>query len=188
MTAQSRPNTANKTLTLNPSKGFTLIELLVTIAIIAIISVVAVALFGNVQSNARDGKRKAELESIANALEVSKTSSGYQPIANTNFGGNLMPGNTTIATATTFKWAIDPQNVPYVIDTTAGVSDPSGAALTAWVANASPTTAAGTPPTGSAWAAIASGATPTANSLQYKICTKLENGGTPLAFCRTNTQ
>jgi prepilin-type N-terminal cleavage/methylation domain-containing protein len=102
MTAQS-----NKQL--NTTKGFTLIELLVTIAIIAIISVVAVALFGNIQADARDGKRRAELESLANALEVNKSGGGgnYNPILASQMGGGLMPGGGATA--------LDPQNYPYCV-------------------------------------------------------------------------
>ncbi len=49
--------------------GFTLIELMVAISIIAIISVIGAALFGQAQKNARDGKRINEIGQIQNALE-----------------------------------------------------------------------------------------------------------------------
>lgn len=182
MTAQSTQFKKSTLSETSKSKGFTLIELLVTIAIIAIISVVAVALFGNIQMDARDGKRKAELESIANALELAKTSAGYQLIQNTQFGGSLIPGNTSAATATNFRWAIDPQTIPYCINTT-GAAD---AATSPWAANANPTAAGGTCPAN--YAAIQHATTPAANSTQYKICTLLENRGTLTSFCRTNTQ
>jgi type IV pilus assembly protein PilA len=156
MTAQS-----NKQL--NTSKGFTLIELLVTIAIIAIISVVAVALFGNVQQKARDGKRVAELETIANALEINKTNGGqYNAFATTQFAGGVIP-------------ALDPGGVNnYCIS--------NSSATTAPVAGNWPNCTTGT----AGYTTLANFA-PTAATTSYKICT-LREIDTPLVFCRTNTQ
>ncbi len=156
--------------------GFTLIELLVTIAIIAIISVVAVALFGNIQANARDAKRRAELEAIAHVLEVNKVpqgaTAGYQPAACSLFGGRICPGQT-VTTATISK---DPLGYPYCISTTAGVGDIT-------VANMTNT---GTITCGTGWTVLGDGV-PTAGATVYKICARLEAGnGTP--YCRTNTQ
>ncbi len=154
--------------------GFTLIELLVVIAIIGIISVIAIALFSNVQADARDGKRKAELESISNVLEVNKTSTGYQLATAALFGGGVFPGgSTTLST--------DPQGYPYCINTTASVAN-SGVDAT-WINGATPSCSTAAP----AYSKI-DGTTPAANSAQYKICTRLENRGTPQVFCRTNTQ
>jgi len=53
----------------NP-KGFTLVELLVVITIIAILSVIGIAVFTGVQKNARDARRKADVEAISQALEA----------------------------------------------------------------------------------------------------------------------
>ena len=167
MTAQS-----NKQL--NTSKGFTLIELLVTIAIIAIISVVAVALFGNIQADARDGKRRAELESLANALEVNKTGGGgnYNPIvATTMLGGGTFPGASTTAT--------DPQGYPYCVAGNATSTPPTAiSALTGWA----------TTLTCPAGYTVMSGTQPPATTVSWTLCTRLENKGVPAAFCRSNTQ
>lgn len=51
-------------------KGFTLIELMVAISIVAILATVGVVLFSNAQKNARDGKRRADIDAISRALEV----------------------------------------------------------------------------------------------------------------------
>lgn len=51
-------------------KGFTLIELLVVVAIIAILSMVGMAAYGNVQKNARDAKRRGDIHTIRNALDA----------------------------------------------------------------------------------------------------------------------
>jgi prepilin-type N-terminal cleavage/methylation domain-containing protein len=165
MTAQS-----NKQL--NTTKGFTLIELLVTIAIIAIISVVAVALFGNIQADARDGKRRAELESLANALEVNKSGGGgnYNPILASQMGGGLMPGGGATA--------LDPQNYPYCVAGNATTTPPTNAVLTAWA----------TTPACPAGYTVISGTQPANTTVSWTLCTRLENKGTPAVFCRNNTQ
>lgn len=50
-------------------KGFTLIELLIVIAIISILISIGMAAFSRAQAQARDGERKANIESIRGALE-----------------------------------------------------------------------------------------------------------------------
>ncbi len=69
-------------------KGFTLIEVLVVVAIIAILAILGLALFGNVQRNARDGRRRSDINAIAKAMEANYTSSGFQ--TNIRFGQNLL--------------------------------------------------------------------------------------------------
>lgn len=68
--------------------GFTLIELLVTLAIIGIMA--ALALFGTqgIREQARDGKRKSDLETLRSALEVYKSDCNDYPLSIT-FGGQL---------------------------------------------------------------------------------------------------
>lgn len=51
-------------------QGFTLIELLVTISIIAVLSVIGLALYQGVQAKARDSVRKNDLQKLALALEI----------------------------------------------------------------------------------------------------------------------
>src|SRR3989344_7035881 len=67
------------------SKGFTLVELLVVIAIIAVLSVIGVTVFSGIQNNARDSKRKADVNAIIKAYEVRYSSSG-------SYGDTLMEG------------------------------------------------------------------------------------------------
>lgn len=62
----------------NPN-GFTLIELLVVITIIAFLAVIGIVAFGNAQKQARDGRRRADIEAIATALESNRTSAGQYP-------------------------------------------------------------------------------------------------------------
>lgn len=93
------PRSAN-----NPS-GFTLVELLVVISIIAILSVVGITLFVNVQKNARDAKRKADIEAMSKAMEANYIQGGgySTTIADSWFAGgakptNPAPGGSTYAT------------------------------------------------------------------------------------------
>ena len=144
------------------NKGFTLIELLTVVAIIAIISVIAIALFGNAQKQARDGKRIAELEQIANVLEINKTTAGYQPITASLFAGGNFPGGAQTQ-------ALDPSGYGYCIAADSTTTTPA-----AWTAAACPT----------GWSTIV-GTTPAAGSTSYKLCTSKEIGG---VLCRTSQQ
>lgn len=56
----------------NP-QGFTLIELLVVISIIAILATIGIAVFSGAQAQARDARRKADLASIAKAVETGRS-------------------------------------------------------------------------------------------------------------------
>lgn len=51
-------------------RAFTLIELLVVITIIAILSTITYVVYINAQAKARDSKRRADVQTIANALQV----------------------------------------------------------------------------------------------------------------------
>lgn len=51
-------------------KGFTLIELLVVMTIIAVLAGLALVSYQGARKTARDGKRKADLETIRSALEM----------------------------------------------------------------------------------------------------------------------
>lgn len=75
-------------------KGFSLIELLVVVAIIAILSAIGIAAFRNVTDNARDAKRKADVEAITKALENQyNPETGQYPtsLESSFFTGNALP-------------------------------------------------------------------------------------------------
>jgi len=75
------------------SQGFTLIELMVVITIIAILSVVAVTVFIGVQKTARDGAKRADIDSIAKALESNKptNSTSYSVLSPNFFAAGVIP-------------------------------------------------------------------------------------------------
>jgi prepilin-type N-terminal cleavage/methylation domain-containing protein len=171
--------TAQSTQQINTSKGFTLIELLVTIAIIAIISVVAVALFGNVQANARDAKRRSELEALANALEVNRNSTTgyYSTLTKSQLAGGVWPGQV----AGSGTAALDPQTYPYCIvtSTTGTASGPS--AVTGWATTPACATTGG-------GSMINDSLTAFSNVNAWVVCTRLESGGTASVYCKGNSQ
>ncbi len=143
-------------------KGFTLIELLVVVAILAILAVIGATVFNNVQVNARDSRRRADIDAIASALEANKVqnSATYTGLATTQFQQQSIPADTTTA--------------QYSIAT--GTTAPG--IPTAWAANVANPTA----PAGYATVAANSG-----NAVAgWTVCARLESGGT--YYCKSNTQ
>jgi prepilin-type N-terminal cleavage/methylation domain-containing protein len=82
-------------------QGLTLVELLVAITIIAIIALIGLTVFTGLQSNARDSKRRADVNAISEALELHYnytlnqkcTGDGgtYCPVQSTWFSGHTIP-------------------------------------------------------------------------------------------------
>lgn len=60
-------------------KGFTLVELMVVISILALLAVISLATYSNVQKSGRDVKRKADLAVIQSALEQYHADQKYYP-------------------------------------------------------------------------------------------------------------
>ncbi len=138
--------------------GFTLIELMIVIVIIAILAAIAATVYTNVQKNARDSKRRADLDAIVKALEVNKTSTGYLALATAQFSSGGIP--TT-----------DPLGYSYCANSVASTQPADPAAWTA--VSGCPagfgTVGATNPPAGTSW----------------KICTTGETIG---VVCRTSAQ
>lgn len=76
----------------NP-KGFTLIELMVVISIIAILSIIGIAVFTGVQKNARDARRRGDIDAISKAYEVNYSSATphYRELIPADFAGGNVP-------------------------------------------------------------------------------------------------
>ena len=60
-------------------KGFTLIELLIVVAIIGLLSTLAVVALGSARVKARDSKRLADLKQLQTALELYYTDNNAYP-------------------------------------------------------------------------------------------------------------
>lgn len=166
-------------------KGFTLVELLVVVAIIAILSVIGLTIFTSAQSNARDARRKSDVDAIAKALETNKpVASIYykSPTDETWFSGNTIPTDTK--TSVTQSYCIK----VYPTDTGAQESPPDNT----WVGSG---TSAGCPASPGIWlpATIAGGfaATnfPADTEKSWKVCARLENtSATPNVYCKPSSQ
>ena len=159
---KSLPSTSStKTL------GFTLIELLIVISIISILATIGITVYGGVQRNARDAKRREDINAIANALEVAKGSdTNYPALAGSQFASGNIPQT-------------DPQGYSYCANSTA--NQQPGNPTASWLTGATP----GTCPTvgGSVYGAV--GTTNPPSGTSWKVCTYLESGS---AYCRSNVQ
>ena len=62
--------------------GFSLIELLVVISIIAILVTISVASYARVRQNARDSRRRIDLENLRQALVMYRSDMGCYPAGN----------------------------------------------------------------------------------------------------------
>ena len=162
-------------------RGFTLVELLVVVAIIAILSVIGLTVFSGAQSNARDARRKSDIEAIQNSIETTRTPGTvfYTSVPSAGFSAGTIPQDSTNA---------------YCIRTTiaaGGVTDnPSTATGGSWASGTCPNTAATANET--AWAAIPqAGLTFTASTVGWKACTKLEgkdSSSNPIVYCKPSSQ
>jgi prepilin-type N-terminal cleavage/methylation domain-containing protein len=146
-------------------KGFTLVELLVVIAILAILAVIGLAVFSGVQKNARDARRREEIDSIAKALEANKVMNNgtYVALATGMFQSGLIPTDTT------------GNAYCYIQTTTAAAA--LGADPAPWTGQ--------TCPVAGGWAIIGAGA-PSNAAILWKVCASFE--ATSGVFCKSNQQ
>lgn len=164
------------------SKGFTLVELLVVVSIIAILSVIGLTIFTSAQANARDARRKADIDAIANTIEATRAPATvfYLSLPSTGFSGSTVPmDNNNSTTASN-----------YCIMTSTGTSVPGDP--TTWTSTSScPTAPAGGASGLSVWttipaAGLTAGTAPfVASTISWKVCARLETG-TP--YCKPSSQ
>lgn len=112
-------------------RGFTLIELLVTITIIAILAAISVSIYATAQANARDGRRRSELNSIAESIESARNMKvALYKYSDADFNNDFTNEPRPY---------VDPANYPYcIVINTFSTTPPSGPAdLTGWVATSS---------------------------------------------------
>lgn len=67
-------------------KGFTLVEIMVVMAIIGILAGLTLTAFVGSRKTARDGKRRADIETIRSALEMCRSDTDSYPV------GSTLPG------------------------------------------------------------------------------------------------
>lgn len=61
------------------ANGFTIVELLIVIVIIGILAALVLTTFSNIQQQARDSKRRTDVQAIAKALELYYADNGQYP-------------------------------------------------------------------------------------------------------------
>lgn len=72
-------------------KGFTLIELLVVVSLIIILTGISVGVYYDTQRNARDTRRKEDIQSIATAMEAHFVNGAYQALSASWFNNLDLP-------------------------------------------------------------------------------------------------
>jgi type IV pilus assembly protein PilA len=152
-------------------KGFTLVELLVVITIIAILSVIGVTIFSGVQKNARDTRRKADIDSIAKALEANKvpTSSTYVNLTGSAFGGGSVPTDSGNGSNTYCVYS----------SATAPITGPT----TAWTGATCPSVGSNT-----ANSVISTAVTLVGSANNWTVCASLETTTAPTTYCKSSVQ
>lgn len=68
----------------NRNQGFSLVELIVTMSIIGLIAAAGIVSYTTANRNARDAKRKSDLETVKAALEIYRTEEGCYPGSTTS--------------------------------------------------------------------------------------------------------
>lgn len=160
-------------------KGFTLVELLVVVAIIAILSVIGLTIFSTAQANARDARRKSDVDAIAAALETKRAPGSiyYSTIAETDFSSGSIPRDTNTTVTQSYCVKV------YSTDSGAQEANPT------WASSST----AGCPATTATWqpATAADGFSATSfpanTEKSWKVCARLETNPTTI-YCKPSSQ
>lgn len=92
---------------LKKKKGFTLIELLVVIAIIAVLAGLVVVRIGNTSLDARNARRKADMNQVRNAIEQYRSKGG----SISDYSGNLVKADVDNASTGCFRGSTKPSSL-----------------------------------------------------------------------------
>lgn len=76
--------------------GFTLVEIIVVISIISLIATIGISSYSVLNRNARDARRKADLEQVRSALELYKSNNGAYPTTGGAWYGTCTAGWATV--------------------------------------------------------------------------------------------
>jgi prepilin-type N-terminal cleavage/methylation domain-containing protein len=167
------------------SKGFTLIELMVVIAIIAILAVVSFAVYGNVQKNARDGRRKADITQIAHSIESSKVPGATTYTYNATLAANDFPQGIPADPTTAMNYCVATSATAGTAPANATTSNTSGCPTIAGTTYTAVTAAnLAAPGTGATSALTGTVAAPTGTATSWVVCANLEGSTAP--FCATS--
>lgn len=98
-----------KEFTVKKNKGFTFIELLVVITIMAVIFAAAVVSYTTISMNARNARRKSDIEAIRQALEMCRSIAGVYPTNIYPSDNNIVCDNSPTNTITMAVTPIDPK-------------------------------------------------------------------------------
>lgn len=164
------------------NKGFTLVELLVVVSIIAILSVIGLAVYTNVQKNTRDGIRRVEINNLAKSIESTKdpTATNYTyTLANYNSDYPTNKPRDPLKSATSPQYCVASSAVADPTNTTwADTSVCPTAPATTWYFMVDSTGAYNT--TDSQNKLISTG------TRYWKVCARMEIASAP--FCQGNLQ
>jgi len=96
--------------------AFTLIELLITVAIMGILFSISIFALTSARSSGRDGKRQADLQSIASALEIYRSDCGVYPSPSSGRVSNPLTGSEAACAGNNYMQEVpqDPQGGVYL--------------------------------------------------------------------------
>lgn len=94
------------------SNGFTLIEILVVATIMIVLTAIGIASFSAANQNARDAKRKADLETLRQAMVLYKTQSSTGVYPQGSYDAITGTSGLTPSTGTQFLTPPVPRNPP----------------------------------------------------------------------------